>query len=628
MFSRTAVNFNGSKFSLTQDIKDLLKNSSNPNFILIIGPARSGKSTLSNMLLNPEIKPEKEVFKTDEGNVPVTFEIQYTTVKLSEIIRAHQLPDPGFDSDLFLMDCEGLDSLGDVTLGLRKAICTFLQISSVNLFVTKTIDRTNIFSLKAFFMLPQLIPGSQRKLDKSIGIVLTGIGVPGKPSEEEFEQKRREHDKKQLDLFLPRLEEQNIKYDKSKMAFFAQPKWDRPNHYFESIKDLIRFVVKSLQNRVRIPGENLIDIFEKCVPIIQKINELDNPDIRLEIIVEQLIKSYFQQAFDYALNMISQIAQETITNKSAEELIKLSKTNYIEPIENTVLETFDQKSNEVFENITDLFPEKYNNYREELKEKVHQIMSESFSEQCKQTIIPYITNKIITDYQNEIQNFFANQTSESLRTFDVEEMLNKYQTEANDSFYNQLKSISENLTSGDDYVKYLSKIQKEISDMIKQGYKNACHSKPPYPRNLEEARRAGQEGNVVTIYPENAHGKCAAFLVTENNDLTIEGMSCVLIKLESKDSLDNIKDKKSYSINATVNVNNLTIKPEIEILQYKEVGYRRKPEVFHHLHHKYFIEIIKISLPEPFCFLDETSTYEIGSHGKPVAVKPISFTIT
>ncbi|KAK8899190.1 hypothetical protein M9Y10_001492 [Tritrichomonas musculus] len=104
-------------------------------------------------------------------------------------------------------------------------------------------------------------------------------------------------------------------------------------------------------------------------------------------------------------------------------------------------------------------------------------------------------------------------------------------------------------------------------------------------------------------------------------------MSCVFIKLETKDSLTNIKDQKTYSINATVNVNNLTINPGIENLQYKEEAYRRSPEWLHHLHHKYFIEIIKISLPEPFCFLDGASTYEIGSHGQSVAVKPVSFTI-
>lgn len=87
-------------------------------------------------------------------------------------------------------------------------------------------------------------------------------------------------------------------------------------------------------------------------------------------------------------------------------------------------------------------------------------MSESFQEQCKQSIIPFISNKIITDYQNEIQSFFANQTSESLRSLDVEDLLDKYPTEASESFYNQLKSVGENLTSGDDYVKHLNKIQK------------------------------------------------------------------------------------------------------------------------------------------------------------------------
>lgn len=112
-------------------------------------------------------------------------------------------------------------------------------------------------------------------------------------------------------------------------------------------------------------GEKLLEILENCIPIIQSLNELDNPDIILDIIVEKNIKKYFQHPFDFALNLIPQMAKETIVNKSVEELINLSKTNYIEPIENTVLEIFYQKANEEFENITDLFPDKYNNYKKE-----------------------------------------------------------------------------------------------------------------------------------------------------------------------------------------------------------------------------------------------------------------------
>lgn len=75
-----------------------------------------------------------------------------------------------------------------------------------------------------------------------------------------------------------------------------------------------------------------------------------------------------------------------------------------------------------------------------------------------------------------------------------------------------------------------------------------------------------------------------------------------------------------------VNVKNMLIKPEIEILNYKEEYYRRHPKWLHHLHPKYFFEI-KTTLPEPFHFLDGSNTYEISSCGKNMTVDPIPFKI-
>ena len=63
MFSRTAINFEENIFSLNNNLIKDLKGSKNPHFILFVGPARSGKSTLSNILINPTIKPEKKFSK-------------------------------------------------------------------------------------------------------------------------------------------------------------------------------------------------------------------------------------------------------------------------------------------------------------------------------------------------------------------------------------------------------------------------------------------------------------------------------------------------------------------------------------------------------------------------------------
>lgn len=50
----------------------------------------------------------------------------------------HLIYNQDHDSDIFILDCEGIDSLGEVTQSLRKAIFTLLQISTINIYVNFT----------------------------------------------------------------------------------------------------------------------------------------------------------------------------------------------------------------------------------------------------------------------------------------------------------------------------------------------------------------------------------------------------------------------------------------------------------------------------------------------------------
>ena len=188
--------------------------------------------------------------------------------------------------------------------------------------------------------------------------------------------------------FYSQIKSHNLKFDKDHLAFFAQPKWDRPNHYFESINDLIRFIAKSASKRIAIPGKNLVQIFNKCSPFISQINDLDNQDIRLEHVIDNLISSYFQQAMNSCEYLINNAVKD-INNKSASELIDLSKKNYT--FENNILASFAQNANGSFNNITNLFPEKYNRYRNDLQRKIKSSLNNAFSNRCQSILIPYVS---------------------------------------------------------------------------------------------------------------------------------------------------------------------------------------------------------------------------------------------
>lgn len=102
-------------------------------------------------------------------------------------------------------------------------------------------------------------------------------------------------------------------------------------------------------------------------------------------------------------------------------------------------------------------------------------------------------------------------------------------------------------------------------------------------------------------------------------------MTCKLIIRETNNNLTDIVDQKVSSIKASIDVRNMVIKPDTEILQYRETS---KTKVLRSRRYKHFTDILRITLPEPFCFTDGTNTYENGSYGQAVAVKPIAFLIS
>lgn len=100
----------------------------------------------------------------------------------------------------------------------------------------------------------------------------------------------------------------------------------------------------------------------ECIPLVSKLNDLDNSDIRLDLIVDHLINDYFQQSFDFVVGKCPQLIDDVLNNKNANELISLSRKQFYQPIQQLLINEFSYKSNEIYENINQFFPEKYNEF--------------------------------------------------------------------------------------------------------------------------------------------------------------------------------------------------------------------------------------------------------------------------
>lgn len=455
---KDALEFMGKSFALTEDLKSDLQSSKMPSIILIVGPARSGKSTLANILLKPAIHQENEPFKTQEGNRPVTMKIQYVKINLSDILTAHNLDvSIDFDPELLIFDCEGINSLDITTQSLRKAIFTFMQISTVNIYVSKMIDLSNIHELKSLFTLPQLI--GTKTLSRGSAIILTDSGVPGNPSESEYEDKRRSNDQYELGKILSFLKEKNIEASKENLVLFAQPKWNNEKHYFESINDLIKYIVNTISNRIPIPGPNIIQIFEKFIPIISKLDDLDDPNIRLDQIVNNLIDYYFKVAYEYAIEQSNDLIQIDIEKKSANELISLSKPQYCQEIQLNAIHIFTKKANEIFNNITECFPEKTKPLIDQMRANIQQKFNDSFEKRCQVIVIPFISDQVMNQTKEKIL-IDLRDTKDTINSLNTSELVIKYQKYANDLFDEKLRPICDNLISS---IFYTSQVKNNNS---------------------------------------------------------------------------------------------------------------------------------------------------------------------
>lgn len=471
--------------------------------------------------------------------------------------------------------------------------------------------------------MPQLIPGTQLKLNKVCAIVLTDIGFPGNPTEENYETKRKENDAMELVKFLSHLSDRHINFTKENTAFFAQLKRKNENHYFESIKDLIRFIISGISKRMPIPGQNLVEIFDKIVPIISNINELDDPDVRLEVIVQHLIHSYFQTAYERSIQQIPQLIQVKITNQTAQQLINLAGQNYYKSIQETIILSFEQKANMIFENITKLFPEKYQQFIETIKTIVQQQSANEYENKCKSIVIPFIYNQVIQSMSTKIKTFFNQQDSAALRKINQQQLINQYQKDGNNSYYQQINAILPTLASKQEFISKINQLQTHISNEVISNKNRRFLECPPFPKNLEEARKSGQNGNQVTLWPNGSNGKCAEFNVI-NNKLTIPGLTAQWFDRETKDGADWVMFENTYQLDVEIDINSMVIKPNKTSLSYWERSYKNSP--FGSRHHRYHSQRITITLQSPFCFAGVANAYSVSSPGQ-TTVSPIPFFI-
>jgi hypothetical protein len=142
-------------FWLSEQFQEDLDASQCPFIIMLVGNSRAGKSTRVNQLITHELRSSGP-FQAESGADPVTMKFQYVgPFKFQDLSQIHSVDLPlNSNPDIFVIDCEGLHSLGKTTTTVKQAAFALSQTVSLTVLVMKEqMNHENIENTRSLFVL-------------------------------------------------------------------------------------------------------------------------------------------------------------------------------------------------------------------------------------------------------------------------------------------------------------------------------------------------------------------------------------------------------------------------------------------------------------------------------------------
>jgi hypothetical protein len=278
-----------------------LKAANSPFLIMLVGNGRVGKSTRANQLLTHKIKADSPFMTEDDGD-PITKKFQYCgPLTFAEFQRIHGIPlQCESNPDIFVVDCEGLHSLGKTTRTLKPATFVLAQMASMTVLVMKDqVNQENIPHVRSLFVLSHAFIREVPGFEIGTVIMMRDIGVRGRNlSLDEQNKMRQAADVTQRQKIIEVLDGAELEFSEENLLVLAQPNFDPPDLYWRSVQDLLVFTADIASTRANISGASLLDLFKEAKPSIMQVQDFSNPSIPFEQILNNIIRPLFDASSD------------------------------------------------------------------------------------------------------------------------------------------------------------------------------------------------------------------------------------------------------------------------------------------------------------------------------------------
>jgi hypothetical protein len=460
-------------FRLNKRFRQTLIRSHSPFLIILIGNGRTGKSTRANQLLCHELSLEKP-FTAAGGLDPITKYFQYVgPLKFSKLSQIHkiQLEVKG-DPDIFIIDCEGLNSFGETTPALKQATFALSQMSSMTLLVLKDqVNQQNINSIRSLFVLSHAFSRDIPGFTIDTTIMMREVDVPF-PRRQNFtpEEKnviRQKADETERDKILKVLNDAQIKFCTDDFLVLSQPTFDQEELYWLSINDFLLFTRKIASQRATISGKTLIQMFDEAKPSIMRITDFENPAIPFEKIIENIVVSDLKAASDAALENLENNAQPYFRSLSSFRLREGLDIQFVLQTSLEIVKRFEQEASGLFPHLLEHSETKTQAVRNEMELKVKSTCDKLFVLQCIDVLLPDLQQEIFTSITADIQKEMNGLDVKDVNNFNFTALTSRHERFAIVKFEHTVKMAHEGLLNTQAFRDSILALRLLVSNHVK-----------------------------------------------------------------------------------------------------------------------------------------------------------------
>ena len=546
-------NIEGKEVSaFTESFKTSLLNATNPKLFLVVGKSREGKSTLLNhLLLDKTIEQPNNLrlskpFKARGGEEATTKEfLYYGPIKMSEFCRRNKLEFNGEDNDCYFIDTEGAGNLYQMSKNLYHGIFALESVATCILFVSKgIIDHDAVLYISRHIQTSMLFNSSSKNSFPGFAIVGRDIGIQDYDiSLEQQELERIKQDNIKLnDLKTRLIQNTGINFSEKNLKYLAEPPLDMVQLFYNSIKDLSKFIIDSAQSQDNILSKEIITKFNQQEKFINKYPILLDANASMEETFNKVFSLELEEAHSKIKEEKSKILIEKINNLSLIDISKIESDKYIDNFVSELEANFENETNSRFSGMKKIVESKYNISLWNLKKYFENLIKKSLDEK-----IEYFINQIkvfIEKAKNESEILIIKSISEKviklssqqLRELNIEQYINNNLPIEIQKFYDKANSFFENLKDIPQTKELFESKVELLKNIIKVNIKEKLESKmvswPPWPKDISELLK---EQNIDKLKPDT---KYKLYLNKKPYD--------IIARKDGKISLPNIKVTENY----------------------------------------------------------------------------------